>query len=193
VLDKQNALDTIPPFDDQFLNDETKTTALNINLAGGMEFRKGKGRVQGYCGPEAWIGFSKSKTTFEFGNPTDSDMTAFSNAILVYTADPNAINFQGKRITEMKTGSTFSIGVRGFVGVEIFVMPKMSIGGEFGWGIGISHTGEGETTTEYFQEDFLSFNGAVVTQTVPSPGKSSLFNIDNDNASGAINLIFYFQ
>ena len=155
--------------------------------------RKGKGRVQGYCGPEVFIGFSNSKTTHEFANPTDTDMTAASFAIFNFTGDPSAISASGKRITEMKTGSTFTVGIRGFVGIEFFVMSKMSIGGEFGWGIGISHTGAGETTTEYYEPLLDHSFGGVRTETIPAPGKSSLFNIANDNANGALTLNFYFQ
>lgn len=190
VTNKRFDMDTVL-FNDEYLTDKTKTTTTNVNLAGGIEFRKGRGRVQGYCGPELWIGYESSKTTNEFANPTDSDMTALSGAIFNYTAIPGAISAQGKRITEIKNGSTFSFGVRGFVGVECFFAPKISLGGEFGWGIGISRTGQGETTTEYFQPDLGSFNAGVRMETVPGPGKSSLFNLDMDNAMGALTLHFY--
>ncbi len=50
------------------------------------------------------------------------------------------------RITEQKTAGDF--GLRGFVGVEYFVIPKISVGGEFGLGFMYSKVGEGYVNTE---------------------------------------------
>jgi len=191
VADKPADFDTIL-FNENLVTDQTKTNNFNVNLSGGMEFRRGHGRVQGYYGPEVWIGFGNSKSTFEFANPTDSDMTQSSFAIFNYTGDPNAISGSGKRITEVKNGSMFTFGVRGFVGIEYFFMANASIGGEFGWGIGISTVGAGETTTEYFEPSLNDGDGGIRVETVDGPGKFSAFTIDTDNAFGSLNLLFYF-
>jgi hypothetical protein len=40
------------------------------------------------------------------------------------------------RALKRKTNGRIGVGVRAFIGVEYFVAPKVSIGGEFGWGVG---------------------------------------------------------
>ncbi|MEJ0030541.1 MAG: hypothetical protein WDO15_09285 [Bacteroidota bacterium] len=42
----------------------------------------------------------------------------------------------GARVTEDKQGMNFLVGARGFIGVEYFIIPKISLGGEFGYMVG---------------------------------------------------------
>lgn len=130
-----------------------KTSGRNINLGAGMQMYRGKGRLRGYYGAEANIGLGGGKVTVDATNYSSED----------------------------KAGSTFSFEVRGFVGAEYFFAPKMSLSGEFGWGLGLSSTGASESTT--------TVGG---TSTTTKGGKSSSFGVDTDNAGGAINLNFYF-
>jgi hypothetical protein len=138
---------------------ETKESGMDINLMAGIEKRRGKGRLQGVYGGEAGIGLSSGKTT----------MTYNGNAAAGSTL-------------EMKDGSGFSFDLRGFIGVEYFFAPKMSVGGEFGWGLGISSVGAGDTK-------IADGNGG---STSAKTGKSSSFGFDTDNADASINLNFYF-
>lgn len=138
---------------------ETKMSEMNINLMGGIQKYRGKGRLRGIYGGEAGIGLGSGKTT--------------------YTYNGNAASGE---VLEMKQGGTFNFGVRGFIGAEYFFAPKMSIAGEFGWGIGLSSQGEGETT-------IADGNGG---STSSKTGKSSSFIVDTDNAGGTFMLNFYF-
>jgi hypothetical protein len=64
------------------------------------------------------------------------------------------------------TASGYGFGLRGFIGAEYFFMPKMSIGGEFGWGL--AYVKNGATTTEYEAEGHLSDGSeaaAIITET----------------------------
>ena len=132
---------------------EIKNGGSNINLGAGIQMYRGKGRVRGFYGAEANIGLGSAKETW-----TATDLSV-----------------------EAKDGSTFNLGIRGFIGVEYFFAPKMSLSGEFGWGLGLSSTGASETT--------VTFAG---TTTTTKGGKSSSFGLDTDNAGAAINLNFYF-
>lgn len=132
----------------------------NIALGGGVEYRRGSTRLQGYYGAMAMVGLGGSSTSYEYGAPVVDG-----------------------QITESKAGSTFGLGVRAFVGAEYFVLPKISIGGEFGWGLGFSSTGASETTVQ----------GAPVA----TGGKSSSFGLDTDNsafgvAPAAVLIHFHF-
>src|ERR1035437_9136773 len=126
-----------------------------IGLGGGIEMRKGKTRLQGYYGADAMLWFSSAHAAFTYGNALNSNNGAASS----YTAGVggNTSDFGasstgtyptsnvgngefGGRILKTSGGSTFGIGVRGFVGVEYFILPKIAIGGEFGWGINYTRT-----------------------------------------------------
>jgi len=133
----------------------------NITLGAGIEKRRGSTRLQGYYGAMAMIGLGGSKTSYEYG--------------------AGVVDGQ---LTEEKAGSTFGLGVRAFVGAEYFVLPKISIGGEFGWGLGFSSTGPSSTTTQ----------GPIGTV---EGGRSSSFGIDTDNnafgvAPAAVLVHFHF-
>lgn len=129
----------------------------NIILGGGLEMRRGKTRLQGFYGGMLMFGIGGSDTTYTYGNA----MTATT----------------GPRTLENKAGGTFMLGLRGFIGAEYFIFPKMAIGAEFGWGLGMSSTGEGEMVTE-------SWDAAAPTPapktTTTNTGKSSTFGLDTD-------------
>ncbi len=139
-----------------FVTDEVKVSGRNIGLTAGMEWRRGKTRLQGFYGGEVGIALGGGKTTNSYGNAI------------------SATNPVGSRVTEVKSGSTFGFGLRGFIGAEYFIFPKIAIGGEFGWGLAFASTGEGETTSE-------GWNGTAVETTSTKTGKSSDFSFDTDN------------
>ena len=165
---------------------------MNITLGAGLEWRRGKGRLNGIYGLEALVKLTSHKDSYSYGNemtssnssPTSTDSTAWP-ASLNQTSQPYASNQVNSRITENKDGFGFGFGIRGFLGVEYFFAPKMSLSGEFGWGPMIDNIGEGENT-------YQAWNGTEVTSSVRKTGKTSNFIIDTDNVDGAIVLSFYF-
>jgi hypothetical protein len=143
------------------------TSTSNIVLGGGLQFYRGKGRLRGYYGGEGLLRIQSGPSrSITYGNALDA-------------------NNDDLRIKEEIAGMTFGLGVRGFIGAEYFFAPKMSIGAEFGWGIGFESTGDGETTSEFF-------DGTAVKSNTVKTGGSSNFNLGVDNAGGSINLAIYF-
>lgn len=161
--------------------DERKISGHNIAIGAGIQKNRGNGRLRGLYGAEAMIGLSGTKTTHSFANAFSASNTNPSNATEL---DPDG---QGSRVTENKSGSTFMLGINAFVGAEYFFAPKMSLSGEFTWGLGLNSTGEGEITTEDWD---LTSNS--VKSVSSKTGKSSSFGIDTGNAGGSINFNFYF-
>jgi hypothetical protein len=164
--------------------DEKKTSTNQIMLTGGMEWRKGSTRLQGFYGAELGIGFGGGlKETYTFGNNYDFTTNPIQNHAVDGTTDVQS--------TEQKGGIMF--GLRGFVGAEYFVMPKLAIGGEFGWGLGLVTTGEGTSTVS-------QTNGtgtALETVTNETVAKGSVFNLGTDNSgmfgpTGSLRISFYF-
>lgn len=147
-------------------------TGSDIGLTFGKEWRKGKTRLQGFYGAEAGVDLSSIASKYTYGNSITS------------------IN-AGPRAKEDKFGTTFGIGVRGFIGAEYFALPKVAIGGEFGWGVGFQSTGEGEKSTE-------SWGTTAVTTTTTKTGGNSSFAFDTDHQnsifgpSGTIRLTLHF-
>lgn len=196
------ASQTVFPNPVSMKENEWKHSSTDIGLAGGIEMRKGKTRLQGYYGGELGIYFSSSKDKFTYGNaltpassavPVSADAAdAFAGANNYDPAPPIQLAGPG-RVTERKNGSMLSFGVRGFIGAEYFVLPKMSIGGEFGWGIGLTSMGKSKTTIE------------SVGGTTPAPGTATIegakqgsFALDTDNnnsvwgPTGSLRLNFHF-
>jgi hypothetical protein len=185
-----------------------KTSSSGFGLSAGIERRKGKTRLQGIYGAETGFFVSTFKDKFTYGN----SLVAPGNGITAITVDavgdsiPNSGNINktppvqgtdgnGARITTRKTGTQFSFGIRGFVGVEYFILPKMSLGGEFGWGIGFTTIGKSSTIYETSGSTTL---GSSIATTEIAGQKGGSFKIDTDNKnsmwgpSGAIRLNFYF-
>ena len=106
------------------VQNDTTVSGMNITLGGGIEMRRGKGRLQGVYGPTAMITLGTASTKYTYGNDAAG------------------------RVTEDKQGSTFGITVGGFGGVEYFFAPKISVGAEVMWGINFTSTGAGEETRE---------------------------------------------
>lgn len=138
---------------------ETKASGFDLTLSAGIQKYRGKGRVQGIYGAEAFFNLSGNKVDTAYQG------TPFAGSTLSY-----------------KRGTGFGLGVRGFVGVEYFIAPKMSLSGEFNWGLVLATTAEAESK-------IADGNGGSTTL---KGGKSSAFGIDTDNAGGNINLNFYF-
>lgn len=190
---------------------EWKHSSTDIGLAGGIEMRKGKTRLQGYYGGEVGLYLSNSKDKFTYGNSlvapgagvtapvlvdaTDDSFAAASNVIA--TGAPIQGISGAARATERKNGATFSFGVRGFIGAEYFVLPKMSIGGEFGWGIGLTRNGKTTTTWESIGQSSGATSQTIGTTTIEG-SKSGNFALDTDGKnsvwgpSGSIRLNLYF-
>lgn len=191
-----DAVTTPPSFPaaPQTVEDEMKMSSHFIGLGAGMEMRRGKTRLQGFYGADAMVWLSGSKSSYTYGNAysstnTNPTTTDFGTG----NTTPSGAIIWGGRETENKSGSTFGVGVRGFIGCEYFIVPKISIGAEFGWGIGFMSTGE---ATQTWESNGPPAAGGSTTEYVTS-GKSSGLTLDVDrnafgSANGSLRLNFHF-
>lgn len=138
------------------VKDVQRTRDWHVGLGAGIEKRKGtKYRLQGYYGADASIILAGGGESYKYGNDVvanavatsvnDDDLTKYTHN---FGANVSTAASHDERTLSVRNGKTIAIGVRGFVGVEYFFASKMSIGGEFGWGLGWSRTGRGRTTIE---------------------------------------------
>jgi hypothetical protein len=155
--------------------EKIKVGQFDIQLGVGKEWRRGKTRLQGFYGADALIGFNTGK---------DSETTKSSTT----TAVGGAVNSSNTGINT-NLGSTFTIGINGFIGAEYFILPKMALGVQYNWGLGVAFTGKGTTTT--------SATGAPDVETEASGANTSFFlGTRNGNNPGvgtaSLNLTLHF-
>jgi hypothetical protein len=102
---------------------ETKTSGLDLAAGLGKEWRRGNTRLQGFYGADALLTL-KSLTVKD----TDSD----------------AVTGSALGSEENKSGLGIGVGVQGFIGAEYFIFPKMSIGAQYTYRVGIDIDGQDE-------------------------------------------------
>jgi hypothetical protein len=136
---------------------EEKRSNSGITLGAGLEKRRGSTRLQGYYGGMASLSYNGG-TSYEYSYASPASPTG--------------------NVKSIKGGSTFGLGVNGFLGAEYFFLPKMSIGAEYWWGLNFSSTGEGTISTD----------GAPDLKTA----KSSSFNLGGQYGSGQLFVNFHF-
>ena len=173
-------LDSLPVSDPLVkVEDIEKTYFSNYTVGIGYEMSRGKGRVKGFYGAEILLQYVGGHSNYEYGNQITSDFTS-----------PSTTNFGSNlttkgRVLETEGNNFFGFGLRGFIGVEYFFTPKISIGGEFGWGPGIGKTSDFTQTEEYW-------DGLKVQTEKTKVAGASQWAIDTDNSSGGVFLTFYF-
>ena len=171
------------------VTDQLKTTYHNVLLGMGKEMRRGKTRLQGYYGWMGMLGKSGKTENYSYGN--NFSATNIQPTSTNWVADTSGS--VSSRITKQKYGSTFMIGLRGFVGAEYFIFPKISVGAEFGWGLGFSSTGDGIKTTAEWDS-----NGNQLKLSDKRTGRSNSFGLDTDvngmqmMPTGALMLTMHF-
>lgn len=173
---------------DSMVADTYKTSSSFYNIGVGYEFRRGKTRLKGIYGGEVMYMFQRGMS---------ADYT-YGNAYGIGNQAPTATNWFswggvaseapiGERMVSQSGGNFNGMGLRGFVGVEYYIAPKICFGTEFGWGLMYGATSDMTTTTEFYD------NGNAITNTrnVVTAGNKGL-SIDTDNFNGSLYLMFYF-
>ncbi len=213
ILANQTASSITFPTAVPMVENKMKSSNTMVGLTAGIEKRRGKTRLQGFYGAEAGISFSSNKQKYTYGNALAATNAA-STTVGVSGADnwgtgnistttaegiQDATPGAAIRMTEMKSGAAITFGVRGFVGAEYFVAPKISIGGEFGWGLGLTMQGKSKTTWEGIGLSSAAGSTPTVGSATIDGAKQGTFTIGTDNktgmfsgATGRLRLAFHF-
>ena len=171
------------------VSDTSTTSTSNVIAGGGAEWRHSFGRFEGFMGAEGFLGFGGSKTTTEYG-------WKFSDR------GANAPEQQAGRTLTNDGGTSVGLGARGFVGVEYFVLPELSISAEYGLGASYSISPNGVIVTETW-ETSTNDDGDVTGEAVTREAKtdaSQVIALTNDtglnqvaaNSAVALRLNFHF-
>lgn len=196
--------DKIRAFSPEFSVDPTNTTVedsyartfTNAYISLGIEKRKGKTRIQGFYGAEGFLGLGTEKHKFEYGNDitqenNSPERSEFELAFQNDSREVTNISETGAFMTEFTKGATFLIGARAFIGAEVFLFPKWSVGFEYGVALSFAYQGNSEIVEEQWAVPVGGSAEQFVT-TISNEGGSSEFNLDNDISGGALFMTFYF-
>ena len=187
VADNSIVTPAVFPAQDAEVEDKFKMRNTNIAIGVGKEMRRGKTRLQGYYGADAMIWISSSSNKMEYGNTMAATVgagttpTPTSTTWNTTTGGVTSEGALGTRTLSTKSGMTFGIGVRGFIGAEYFIFPKMSVGAEYGWGIGYQMSGKGKVV-----EETTGGTGPTVAEQEYISAGSSKFGFDTDLNQGNI-------
>lgn len=182
-----NVVDDAGTGPDDYLEDRQTINNTGVTLLAGAEFRRGSSRVQGFYGGEIFASFNQNTNyNYEYANAiTEFNQAPSSTSFSAPVSGPYPANRY--RILEARQGANFTAGARAFIGVEVFVLPKISIGGNFAWDIVYSGSASRSTTWENWEAQ----TSQVAEYTLGSQN-GSFFDADISNASGSITANFYF-
>jgi hypothetical protein len=168
---------------------KSKTGTSSYLVGAGMEMRRGKNRLHGFYGGEALLGFDSEKTK-----------TSYDISYNTAAADAGYMSIGSSRVLSDKSGMAITFGARGFIGVEYFVLPKISLGAEYGFGLYMTTDPRGKTEAEVWEDP--DGNGEGSANTEESEGDSKETNmglaVDNGNTNtlsggnASLSAIFHF-
>jgi hypothetical protein len=165
------------------VEDEFVSSSFNVQLGGGMEWRRGKGRLMGVYGAEALVGLSTSSESYSYGNA----ITAGNQAPT--STDFGTQNLLGSsRVISRTNPNSFNLTALGFAGVEYFFAPQISIGAEFT--LGLRYTGTNRS--DEVREEWEANSGTVINVSDVNSDILTNFGIATGVWGGAINLMFHF-
>lgn len=183
--DKAISLD---PLSIDKLIDEKRSKNFNMEIGVGYEHRLGLSkRVQGYAGGEVFMGSGKTAENYTYGNqfstvnqnPTTSDFAGS-------TINPT------QRTLSQKTTGNFTYGAAGIIGVEVYLTPQISIGGE----IRLEFRGTRHSQAWMEQERWDANANTLVKETIPTKPKSHSFGLNGQNSNivptAGLNIGFHF-
>lgn len=155
----------------------------------GLEFRRGHNRLQGFYGGELILGIATGGDSYKYGVEMNED--AINNGY--ENADGSLVS--SGRTLKRNDGFGTGLGVRGFVGVEYFVAPKISLAAEFGWGLGLARISRGSVKTESWN----TTDGVAEIETNKGNYQGSAFVFAVDDGAGmgfggsaALSVLFHF-
>jgi hypothetical protein len=194
------------------VQDEMKFSKSNVLIAGGIEFRRGYRRLQGFYGGELGVGGTSQRHSITYGNAFSDQYdvqytTNFDNGA-VSTQNPN--NNRITRELSRKQNRGFIIGARGFIGIEYFVFAKISVAAEYGWGYAFTTSKNPTSEREVYQTGAAGPEVFTEEVNVDLNSNTKGFSVDNNNGtifsvnnsvnggnnvgggSGSLTLLFHF-
>ena len=190
VDDKARFLD---PFSEADVTDHQRINNAAYSLAAGLEFRRGKDRIQGYVAADLLLAANKTKYQYTWGNAiTEINQTPSRNMNFTYAPGPAynpnyAPYLDGERVLESCSNSIYA-GLAGRLGVEYFVVPKVSFGGE----VSLAAYERFDRMQYVITEGFNNASTQVEQHTELTFPTDRTFNLRTQDLGGKLFMMFYF-
>ena len=191
------------PLSVDLVEDTYKYRNSGMSVAVGYEWRRGSKRLQGFWGGQAILAYSNSKHFFGYGNaitelnqnPTSTNAWDYADILIdendvILEPFPNINNNVGgnSRLLMQSDGRSWTYGVGGFVGVEYYIAPKISIGCEMSLNLLWTTGSKKYQKSERFNPDFNR-----VEENTRWTGKSdSGFRFGTENIGTSLFVAFSF-
>lgn len=150
-------------------------------LGFGIEFRRGYNRLQGFYGGGLFAGWEQNNTKYLYGNP----YSQFFPTPTSYDFGDNLLA-NGDRVISFTEGNKISAGLNAFIGIEYFVLPKISVGGEVGLAGSYSFQWNSKYRYEHWTGSLTEENLQLI-----SPGDQDISALIV-NPMGGIYVMFHF-
>lgn len=165
------------------VQDVMSESNTNLSISVGYEKRKGAARTQFIYGAELSVSMANNKRQYTYGN---SYTTENYNPTSTFDFNSGATYRTINRNLETNTASGIGAGIRAFAGIEYFILPKISVGGEVG--LGYTHYFRGKVAT--IEETWNFNNNSLDTENNEIAKNRSVAAQDISN--GMIFILFYF-
>lgn len=171
------------PFDETKLIDDRTYNSTGASVMVGMEYRKGRNRVQGVFNFGVIAGAQNHETKYNYANAVTQVNQQPSSAWTTYPTYGN-----GYRLLEERTTMDIFAGLTAGMGVECFVAPKVALGAEVNFNAYYVIGGQTYEVSEGFN---TSTQKVEVRTDLASPGSDGL-HVGIDNLGGSLYMAFYF-
>ena len=178
----------VNPFSQKKVIDTHLNSNTGMSLMVGLEKRAGKERLQGVYGAGLLFAMNNVYDKYTYGNaitdinqaPTESNGGSLPAAMTGFAYN--------RLIKDYNMGASLHAGVVTFVGVEYFIVPKISIGGE------VNFTALASFDQAQYQdiEGFSTVDMAKREWTELVSPSSSQITVGTGNVGGNVTLNFYF-
>jgi len=177
----------VNPFSQKKVIDTYLSKNTGMSLMAGLEKRVGKARLQGVYGAGLLFALNNQVKEYTYGNAiTDINQNpSASNGGGVAAKDGFSSN---RLLKDYNLGASWHLGIVTFVGVEYFLIPRMSIGGE------VNFTALASFDRAQYQEleGFSTVDVAKREWTELVSPSSNEITIGTGNIGSNVTLSFYF-
>ena len=177
----------VNPFSQKKVIDTHLNSNTGLSLMVGLEKRAGKERLQGVYGAGLLFAMNNVYDKYTYGNAITDINQAPSESNGGTVPAMNGFSYN-RLVKDYNLGASMHAGIVTFVGVEYFIIPKMSIGGE------VNFTALASFDQAQYQdlEGFSTVDIAKREWTELVSPSSNQITVGTGNVGGNVTLNFYF-
>lgn len=178
------------PLSEAKVEDFYKQNAAEYSISAGIEFRKGKDRIQGFYGADLLFAKEKEIYKMEYGNAItelnqNPSRTPYYNNLGIGVQD---VPYWTSTYLTESYQNEYILGIAGKLGVEYFIAPKLSLGGE----VSLLMAKQFEKGSYIKTEGYNATTERVESHTELVDPKNSTFYMGTMDLGGKLFMMFYF-